>query len=166
MPNEQQNQNQNQEQNPNLDYIEEIAKLKANTVPRAQYDAKVEENKKLLETLIDGQPAAAAAGESKEKPSLEELKNALYHPDHKLNNLEYVSRSVEYRDALLEETGEDCYVAVNPQDPNFDEAAARVKAQNVADVYHQCIDACNGNAAVFTAQLASRMNDIALPRRK
>lgn len=147
-------------------YIEALTNLKANTVSKELYEQAVAENKTLLDSLINGKASAAAEETAEERPSLEELKNALFKPEKELNNLEYVKRTLAYRDALLEETGEDCFVAHSTLNPDFDEQREKQKAQNVADVFRQCVESCDGDSDIFTAKLQNRMIDNYVPPRK
>ena len=52
---EEENKNQETEQEKTLEknYIDEIQKLKANSVPKEKYDEVLENNKKLIETLAE-----------------------------------------------------------------------------------------------------------------
>lgn len=147
-------------------YIEALTNLKANSVSKELYEQAVAENKTLLDSLINGKTSAAAEETTEKGPSLEELKTALFKPEKELNNMEYIQRTLAFRDKLLEETGEDCFVAHSTLNPDYDEAREKIKAQNVADVYRQCLDNCNGDSKIFTALLQNRMIDNYVPPRR
>lgn len=169
MDNENLNELEQQEQAPqaptNTNYIEAINKLRQNSVSKDSYDKLLEENKNLLDSIVNGTAQASAEAENAEKkPTIEELRKALYYPEKSLNDLEYVTRSVALRDALLEETGEDCYVATSHLRTPTDEEY--VRAQKCADVYKECIEEANGNNSKFIAALQSRIADVAIPSRK
>ena len=68
------------------DYIEAIKSLKQNTVDKTAYDALRSENKKLLESLVNGeeiQPQNKVLTES-----IDELRHEILTNDH-LTNLDY-----------------------------------------------------------------------------
>lgn len=166
MPEENINLEQEQTQTTNDNYIEAISKLKSTTVSKELYDKAIEENKTLLDSIVNGMPGPSGNDTAESKPDLKQLKDALFKPEKELNNLEYITRALAYREALLEETGKDCFVGYSHLDPNFNKEEAEAQAQKVADVYEQCIQKSGGNPEAFTLYLQQRTNDVVLPRRK
>lgn len=154
---------QNNEQNTETNYIEAIKNLKASTVSKEAYDKVVNENKTLIESLVNGTQVSTDSAKAEVKPTAAECKKKLFNPEKDLTNLEYVKRTLAYRNALMEETGEDCFVAPNHLDPNYDVEAIHAQADKVADVLQQCIDQSDGDDGVFRARLSSRLNDVRLP---
>lgn len=61
------------QQNENQQYIDAIRDLKANTVSKERYDKLMEENKNLLNSLVNGEPVAAAAPAQPELPPIQDL---------------------------------------------------------------------------------------------
>lgn len=147
-------------------YIETITKLKSSTVGRDMYDKVVAENKELLNSLVNGMPGPSGKDTAESKPSAEECRKRLFHPEKELTNVEYIERALDLREAVLEETGEDCFVGYSHLNPEFNKEDAEQKAQKVADVFEQCLEESNGNPKKFTNILQDRTNDIVLPRRK
>ena len=56
------------------DYLEAIKSLKQNSVDKAKYEQLKAENKKLLDSIVNGTEVALDASKQ-EEPSLEELRN-------------------------------------------------------------------------------------------
>ena len=149
-----------------VNYIEAIKNLKASTVNKDLYDKVVAENKNLIETLVNGTTVSTETAVAESKPSIDELKKKLFKPEKDLTNLEYIERTLAFRNALLEETGEDCFVAPNHLDPNYDVDAIHAQANKVADVLQQCVDQSDGDDGMFRARLTARINDIYVPGAK
>lgn len=146
----------------NLAYIEAIKNLKENSVSKTDYESLKKERDNLVNALVNGQPAEKAADEE-ERPLIAGLKKRLFKPDHELSDIEYVSRALDLRDALIEQEGIDCFVgSSHSYSPTQDDY---VKAAKVAEVFRECVDASNGNNTRFMAELKSRINDtVIIPR--
>lgn len=154
-----QNQNQNNE---NQDYIDAINKLKENTVDKDKYMKLKEENKKLLESLVNGEDIAAA--NTVEKVDVGQLRQELYGEDSYLSNLDYVQKTLQLREAIIEGGGRDPFL---PNSSQYSESSEDIeKALAVADVLQQCVDYAEGNNDIFTLELQRRMNDVKVPVRK
>ena len=151
-------------ENSNQMYIDAINDLKVNSVSRERYDKIVEENRNLLNSLVNGS-SMTAVEQPVQKKSLNELRNNLFRPEKELNNLEYVSRALELRDAVIEETGEDPFVGRGHYvTPNAESYAT---AEKVANVYRECIEYANGDSELFTQELMRRTRETGgLPKNK
>lgn len=131
------------------EYIEAIKEIKANSVPRDEFEALEKEKKDLLKALIEGgqveQPTAA------EKPDLKALRIELFNEDAKLNNLEYAKKALALRAAVLEETGKDIFL---PYGANISPTLADSEAaEKVAKAFQSCIDYADGDSQLFTQEL-------------
>lgn len=131
------------------EYIEAIKEIKANSVPRDEFEALEKEKKDLLKALIEGgqveQPTAA------EKPDLKSLRAELFNEDAKLNNLEYAKKALALRAAVLEETGKDIFL---PYGANISPTLADSEAaEKVAKAFQSCIDYADGDSQLFTQEL-------------
>lgn len=131
------------------EYIEAIKEIKANSVPRDEFEALEKEKKDLLKALIEGgqveQPTAA------EKPDLKALRAELFNEDNKLNNLEYAKKALALRAAVLEETGKDIFL---PYGANISPTLADSEAaEKVAKAFQSCIDYADGDSQLFTQEL-------------
>lgn len=143
------------------DYIDAINKLKNETVSRGQYDKLREENKKLLDTLVSGQQVQVQSNVSKRTAA--DIRADLFDGKDK-SNLEYVTKALELRDAVLAEEGKDIFVSqghnITPTQQDYDTAA------KVAKIYQECIDYADGDSEAFTNELMRRTNEIKLPGRR
>lgn len=63
--------------NENQQYIDAIRDLKANTVSKDRYNKLMEENKNLLNSLVNGESVAAAAPSQPELPPIQDLVNEM-----------------------------------------------------------------------------------------
>lgn len=140
-------------ENDNNQYIEALNEIKRNSVSKADYDALKAENKKLLDSIVNGTEAAQTVVQ--EKPDVQELRNKLKNYDANTPNLEFVKTAVELRDLLLEQGEDDPFVArgelYNPTQADY-ETAARVAA-----VYKECIELADGDNDTFVKELNKRI---------
>ena len=80
-----------------VNYIEAIKELKANTVDKSAYDKLAEENKQLLNSLVNGEQL-----ESQKQPEpvdLDELRESLFNQEN--TNLEYMEKALLLRSELI-----------------------------------------------------------------
>lgn len=136
------------------DYIEAIKSLKQNTVDKTAYDALRSENKKLLESLINGeeiQPKNKVLTES-----IEELRRDVLTNDS-LTNLEYWDKVLKLRSALLKRGDEDPFV------PQGNKVAATqadyATAEKVATIMQEMVDNAEGDPNVFLNEFQRRVKD-------
>lgn len=140
-------------ENNHQDYIDAIQELKANSVSIDRYNRVVEENKSLIQTLAQG-GTLPNAGLPVER-SAEEIKKELWGSEPITSQTKFVELSLELRDAVLRETGEDIYVSTGHYiTPN---AEAYASAEKSATIYRECLDYANGNDEVFINELSRRM---------
>ena len=146
------------------DYLAAIKELKEKSVDRSEYDKLRAENKKLIDAVVNGQPGQeeqASAKHSKEQ--IDELRNDLFNSPRELNNLEYITKAMELREALMENGEPDPFLPVGKQiSPTRDDLEG---AEKVAQVYRECIDYAEGDSEVFTNELMRRTRDVKLPRK-
>ena len=146
------------------DYLAAIKELKEKSVDRSEYDKLRAENKKLIDAVVNGQPGQeepAAVKHSKEQ--IDELRNDLFNSPKELSNLEYVTKAMELREALMENGEPDPFLPVGKQiSPTRDDLEG---AEKVAQVYRECIDYAEGDSEVFTNELMRRTRDVKLPRK-
>ena len=151
--------NNNTNESTDTDYIEVINNLKANSVPKDTYQKLKDENKKLLNSLANGQQVEAP---NTPKVSNDELRKDLFTKN--LSNLEFVKKTLQLRQNILEEKGEDIFVPDGPQFSFSDED--KRDAQKVADALQSCVDVADGNSAIFTNELQRILKDTPLPNRR
>ena len=146
------------------DYLAAIKELKEKSVDRSEYDKLRAENKKLIDAVVNGQPGQEEPAVSKHsKEQIDDLRNDLFNSPKELNNLEYVTKAMELREALMENGEPDPFLPVGKQiSPTRDDIEG---AEKVAQVYKECIDYAEGDSEVFTNELMRRTRDVKLPRK-
>lgn len=146
------------------DYLAAIKELKQNSVDRSEYDKLRAENKKLIDAVVNGQPGQEEPVLTKHsKEQIDDLRNELFNSPKELNNLEYITKAMELREALMENGEPDPFLPVGKQiSPTRDDLEG---AEKVAQVYKECIDYAEGDSEVFTNELMRRTRDVKLPRK-
>lgn len=149
-------QQENVEQDTN-NYIEAIKEIKANSVSKEAYNKLKDENKQLLDSLINGNQVTIQNDKEVTWDDIKNMRKKLADVDHPLSNLEYAQTAVELRDALLEKGEKDPFLPwghnISPTDEDC------IKADRVADVFKQCIEYAEGDNELFTNELQRRTND-------
>lgn len=147
------------EENENINYIETINQLKKTTVPRTELEKLQAENKKLLDTILEGgELEAAATSASKRTP--DEIRKDLFGENaDNLTNLAFAELALELREAVMDEGGIDPFVPqghkIMAEDTDF------AAAEKVAEALKSCIEYADGNNEVFTNELMRITADIA-----
>ena len=142
----------------NNQYIEALKEMKENSVDRAKYDQLKAENKKLLESIVNGQEIDV---EDKHAKTNEELRKELFKRDGNLKNIEFVRNMLELRSNLMSEGEPDPFLPYGSQVVASDSDIAA--AQKVATVLQECVDYADefgGDNQVFTNELQRRMIDV------
>ena len=146
------------------DYLAAIKELKEKSVDRSEYDKLRAENKKLIDAVVNGQSGQEEPVFTKHsKEQIDDLRNELFNSPKELNNLEYITKAMELREALMENGEPDPFLPVGKQiSPTRDDIEG---AEKVAQVYKECIDYAEGDSEVFTNELMRRTRDVKLPRK-
>lgn len=140
--------------------VEALKKLKNESVPKEDYDKLLAQNKELIEAYTEGKNIDLGNDAQKHRTA-DEIREELFTKEH--NNLNGWKLALELREAVLDETGEDIFVAspnghqYKPTQEDYD------KAQNVADVVADCIEKADGNDQNFNAFFTSRINNDTIP---
>ena len=146
------------------DYLAAIKELKEKSVDRSEYDKLRAENKRLIDAVVNGQPGQeeqVVVRHSKEQ--IDDLRNELFNSPRELNNLEFITKAMELREALMENGEPDPFLPVGKQiSPTRDDIEG---AEKVAQVYQECIAYAEGDSEVFTNELMRRTRDVKLPRK-
>lgn len=135
------------------DYLAAINELKQNSVNREDYDKLKAENKKLLDSIVNGTPVETPIPQGK---SIDELRAAYLKEDQ--SNLEYITNTLKLREALIAEGKPDPFLPIGEQILPTDEDVAA--ANKVAAVLQECVDYADGDSAVFTNELQRRLVDV------
>ena len=135
------------------DYITAINQLKQNSVDRSEYDKLRSENKKLLDSIVNGQTLEQTP--VVEKADIAALRQAYFKQDQ--TNLEYCTNALKLRNALIENGETDPFLPFGKKiaPTNSDVEAA----ERVASVLKECIDYADGDSQLFTNELQRRMVD-------
>ena len=138
----------------NTDYIAAIKELKENSVDRSKYEALRAENKKLLDSIVNGTEIAQPAVE--DKKSTEELRAAYLKEDQ--SNLEYINNALKLREAISSEGKPDPFLPIGEQIMPTDDDVKT--AEKVATVLQECVDYAEGDSSVFTNERQRRLVDV------
>lgn len=147
-------QQENVEQDTN-NYIEAIKEMKANSVDKAAYDKLKEENKQLLDALINGGQVTQET--TKEPVNIDSLRKKLFSGEAELSNLDYMKTALELREALLDQGSPDPFLPYGQNIVPTDEDIET--ADRVADAIKSCIDYADGDSEIFTNELQRIMVD-------
>lgn len=140
------------------DYLAAIKELKQNSVDRSDYDKLKAENKKLLDSIVNGQVVETTSEPIYRDVNI--IRDELFNNEH--NNLEYIKLALELRNTLIAKGETDPFLPVGSQiTPTADDAE---KAEKVAQVYQECIDYADGDSALFTQELMRRTNTSAFDK--
>lgn len=136
------------------DPIDIIEDLRANTVSKAEFDKLKAQNNKLLNALAKGETIAQPAP----KADKTALRKALYTQGSTLNNLDYITKTLQLRKAIIDEGGVDPFVPNGAMiAPTQEDINA---AKHLADTLQQCVDYAEGDSSVFTNELQRRTRDV------
>lgn len=150
------------------DYIEGIKQLKANSVPKVDYEKLKKENKSLLSALIDGKvtPEVEEALNRQKEPGTDvnKLRERLFSPDSNLSNLEFVKTTLDLRKALMEKDGPEADIFLGKFDPSIARSPAEMAeemqlADDTAKKLQEVVDASNGDPNLFQGLLQGVLVD-------
>ena len=132
-------------------YIDTIKKLKENSVEKDKYNKVIEENKQLLKALTESRPPEQK--EEEPKVDIKKLRKELYENAGKgLTNLEFIEKTLQLRNALLED-GEDIFVKKNATQQDYE------CAEKTATILQECVDFAKGDTNSFNAELQRRLEE-------
>jgi len=135
-----------------VDYIEAIKNLKQNTVDRSKYDELKAENKKLLDSIVNGQ--SVDVENQPQYRDVNVIRDELFNHEH--NNLEYMKLTLELRNTLIAKGERDPFLPYGSQIAPTPEDVE--KAEKAAQIYQECIDYADGDSKLFTQELQRRTN--------
>lgn len=142
-----------EEQNPADVYAQQIAELKANTVPRDRYE-RLEAEKNALAKQLREQPMPEPAPKpEKPKADIEALKKQLGRPN--LTDLETWEAHQKLREAALEQGLRDPYL---PTSKEYSPTQAdEERAQRVYDFVNTIIEEADGDPKLFASLMKARV---------
>ena len=144
------NENMTNEQD-NTVYIQTIQELKENSVDRKIYDKLKGERDMLIKSLANGDTLATA--ESVQVRSLADCKADFLTKT--TSQCEYMEKVLALRDAAMREGQSDPFVAeghhVKPTAYDYQ------RAQEIADIYRECLDYAGGDDQIFMNEINRRI---------
>lgn len=143
------------------DYLAAINELKQNSVDRSKYEQLRAENKKLLDSIVNGQAVDVPVQQAKR--SSDEIRQELFTRAEDLNNIEGFKLALELREALISEGKPDPFLPIGAQiSPTNEDIELAARA---AQVYQEVLDYAEGDNEVFTNELQRRTKDVRIPRK-
>lgn len=139
---------------PEKNYAKAIAELKAKTVSREDYQKLEEQNKQLLDAIINGNGGQDSPEDKTKRASIEELRKDLYVDKKTMTNLEYWEKTLQLRELLMEQGKTDPFVPVGHKVKAT--SADYAAAENVASGIKECIEAAGGDPVAFNNELRRR----------
>ena len=143
------------------DYISAINEIKQNSVSKEAYNKVVEDNRKLLDSLVHGTGNGQDQGQKPKEPDINELREELYGVNRNdMTNYEYVDKTLQLRKAIMDKGGVDPFVPAGRKiQPSLEDFQ---KAQNVADVLQEQVDDVKnnygGDPSIFNDKLSRIIN--------
>lgn len=140
------------------DYLAVIKEMKQNSVSKEEYEKLREENRNLLQSLVEGKQIDPE--ETEEKIDVSKLCKEIVDPDVQDSNLSGWTKILQVRKGILDEGGEDIFI---PKGKFYTPSAEMNEAaERVASVIQECIDYSEGDSELFTNELMRRTRDIKL----
>lgn len=130
----------------NTDYIEAIKEMKANTVSKEDYNKLKEENKKLLQAVVNGETIEI---ENQKPVDINEIKKRMLNAE---SSLDGISAALELRDAIMEAGGDDPFLPSGKKIMATDEDIKT--AEKVAEGFRHCVEYAAGDPHIFANELA------------
>lgn len=140
-----------------VDPVAAINELKKTTVSKDRYNKLAEKYNEMTKAILNGDVLSAESVPAKQPVDINKLRNELYGSDSCLNNLQYVQKSLELRNALIKAGEKDPFLPygkqIKPDDNDY------IKAENAAKIFQECIDFAEGDSELFTNELMRRTVD-------
>lgn len=130
----------------NTDYIEAIKEMKANSVSREDYNKLKEENKKLLQAVVNGETIEI---ENQKPVDIGEIKKRMINAE---SSLDGISAALDLRDAIMAAGGDDPFLPSGKKVMATDEDIATAK--KVADGFRHCVEYADGDPHIFANELS------------
>lgn len=139
-------------------YIETINEMKKNTVSKDLYAQLKEENKQLLNTIVNGNYNIDedSDGKVEEEPvDLDALRKEMFSGN--CSNLKYAENALKLREEILKKDNVDIFL---PHGQHIQPTKEDVESvQNVVNCLQHCIDEADGDSSIFTLELQKYLTD-------
>lgn len=150
MPEEDEKKTEGQEGQDDFDAIEEIKKLKSESVPKKDYDKVVAERNRALKALTEGVPYGNE--EKAKQPAREELekkatsiRSELYGRQFSGTDLDYVSKTLELRKTEMALGMPDPFLGISKKVTSDDVE----RSNEIAETLQKCVDDADGDDVIF-----------------
>jgi hypothetical protein len=130
-------------------YIAALDEMRANTVDRREYEKVMNENQRLIDAVMKGDKITA---KEETKVDVNQLRKELYGGETELSNLNYISKTLELREALIKKGERDPFLPVG--DKTVLTADMKDSANEVADLLKHCVQFADGDSGLFDAELS------------
>lgn len=150
---------------PNI--LEQIEEVKKNSVPKEKYDKVKKELDEVYSKVLKGENLDLPKAPIDKKKRMEELKSQLYGKsidDSNMTNLDYIKDTLELRNLIIEQGGDDPFLGVRKKGVVVTENDYE-KAQNIADTLQEMVEEADGSADAFRTIYARRVVDAVPPKK-
>lgn len=145
----------NQEQGMEQDYLAQIQEMKKNSVSREAYDKMRDENKRLLEAIVNGEKLEQKQAETPKMRTPDEVYQDFVVSDKPRSDIERAKLWIEYRESCKAAGEPEPYVS-NRKKPS---AAELESIDNTQRVLEHCLEYSNGNEEIFSTELKRLLID-------
>jgi hypothetical protein len=114
--------------------------------------------------VVNGETLPPEENPESQSEKIQSLRKDLFSGEVELDNLEYCKKTLELRNLIKEETGQDIFLpSGNGYTPDGNDIEA---AERTARIMQECIDKSNGDSGVFTSLLSSQIPNDMINKRK
>lgn len=159
MPNEVEKEEEFVQQEMNI--VEMIDDMKKNTVPVEKYNKLLNENRDLVNRIINGSDDEDDDEEEEETLDVKTCRDEFLKTFGDSSNLTIAKNVLKLRKAIIESGGNDPFLPFGRNVRVTDEDVR--KAQNVANVFEHCIEYAGDDPAAFTTELMRLTKDTGVP---
>lgn len=148
--------------------LEQIEEVKKNSVPKEKYEKLQKELNDVYTKVLNGDDLKLPKAPVDKKKRMEELKTRLYGKgieNSNMTNLEYISDTLELRELIIEQGGDDPFLGVRKKGVGVTESDYE-KAENIATTLQEMVDEANGSPDAFRTIYSQRVVDVAVPQNK
>lgn len=146
------------------DYIAKVNELKKNSVPKAEYEKILKENKELADAVLNNTIQEKEDDNSQDvEAELQDLRKSLFNSENvsKLSNREYWEKNLRLRDILISRGERDPFL------PTRNETQEDVeKAERFAKTLKNMLNESAGRDSVFNGLFEESLVEIKLPPRR
>lgn len=154
------------ENQPNI--LEEIEKVKKDSVPREKFEKLQKELNDVYSKVLKGESLNLPKAPIDKKKRMEELRTCLYGKgieNSNMTNLEYIQKTLELRDLIIENGGDDPFLGIRKRGVGVTEDDYN-KAQSIADALKEMVDDAKGSPDALRTIYSQRVVDVVVPQKQ